>query len=98
METRTRRFILVGAVGALVLFGPGAMHVLRLSLEQHHLDRTLAEVSVQHDALRQEQTRLQSDPTYVEGLIRTTFKWAKPDEYVIPLDSQDSRGQSARQQ
>ena len=87
MATRTRRLILVGVVGVLVLFGPGAMHVLRLSVQQHRLDRRLAELDARHEALRQEEARLASDPTYVEGLIRTTFKWAKPDEYVIPLES-----------
>jgi cell division protein FtsB len=63
------------------------MHVLRLSVQRHRLDRRLAELDARHEALLQEQTRLESDPTYVEGLIRSTFKWAKPGEYVIPLES-----------
>jgi cell division protein FtsB len=92
MEKRTRRLVGVGVAGLVALFGPGAFHLLRLAVEQRRLDRQLAALAAQHDTLLQEQARLQSDPTYVEGLIRSTFKWAKPDEYVIPLDSQDSPG------
>ena len=90
METRTRRLVIVGIAAGLILFGPGAWHLVRLSVQQHRLDRQLADLETRDEALRQEEARLGSDPTYVEGLIRTTFKWAKPDEYVIPLE-QDPR-------
>ena len=88
METRTRRLVVVGIAAGLVLFGPGAWHLVRLSIQQRRLDRQLTELAARHEALRQEEERLASDPTYVEGLIRTTFKWAKPDEYVISLDAE----------
>ncbi len=87
---RTRQFVVIGAIG-LCLFGPGAYQCIRLSLVQRRLERTLAELAVRHEQLLQEQARLQSDPTYVEGLIRSTFKVAKPGEYVIPLDSTRSQ-------
>lgn len=79
---RTRRVI---GVVALCLFGPGTYHLLHLWLVQRRLDRQLADLSVRHEQLLKEQARLQSDPAYVEGLIRSTFKVAKPGEYVIPL-------------
>ena len=46
--------------------------------------------SYYHKQLAQEQVRFQLDPTYVEGLIRSTFKFAQPGEYVIPLESRPS--------
>ena len=79
-----------GLVG-LIVFGPGAYSWVKLSLEQRRLDRQLAALSAEHEQLVQEQERLQSDPTYVEGLIRTTFKLAQPGELVIPLDSSSKR-------
>ena len=88
MERRTRHIVGVGVVVALLLFGPGAYHLVRLSLAQRRLARQLRELEARHEALRRERERLESDPTYVEGLIRSTFKWAKPDEYVIPLESE----------
>ena len=46
----------------------------------------MRELKAQHERLSAEQARLASDPTYVEGLIRTTFKVAQPGEYVVPLE------------
>ena len=86
METRTRRFLGVGLAG-LVLFGPGAVWLIRMEVRQRRLDRQLAELKATREQLAAEEARLRSDPAYVEGLIRTTFKFAKPGELVIPLDS-----------
>ena len=85
MEKRTRQFIGLGLV-ALVLFGPGAVWLIRLEIKQRQLDRQLAHLKAKREQLAAEEARLRSDPAYVEGLIRTTFKFAKPDELVIPLD------------
>ena len=91
MEARTRR-IIVGVGGlALALFGPGAYQLLRLSLAQQRLDRRLEALAVERERLTHAQQRLESDPAYVEGLIRSTFKLSQPGEYVIPLDSTSSR-------
>ena len=92
-RTRTRWMLAAAGVG-LVLFGPGLFEVVRLSLAQRRLDRRLAEVEAQRARLTAEQERLESDPSYVEGLIRSTFKMAQPGELVIPLDA--SPTQSAR--
>ena len=89
MTTRTR-WIAGLSLLALVLFGPGLYHLVRLSLAERRLDHRLAALSAQREALAQEQQRLESDPTYVEGLIRSTFKLAQPGELVIPLDSNPS--------
>ena len=91
MEARTRR-IIVGVGGlALALFGPGAYQWARLSLTQHRLDRRLAQLALERERLTRERQRLESDPAYVEGLIRSTFKLSQPGEYVIPLESASSR-------
>ena len=90
MAKRTR-WLLGISVAALALFGPGAIELLRLSIRQHRLDRRLAVLKAEHEQLTQEQARLQSDPTYLEGLIRSTFKVSQPSEYVIPLDSDHPR-------
>ena len=89
MTTRTR-WIAIASLVALVLFGPGMYHLVRLSRTERRLDRRLAALSAQRAQLAQEQERLESDPAYVEGLIRSTFKLAQPGELVIPLDSNAS--------
>jgi cell division protein FtsB len=66
----------------------------RLSWEQRRLDRQLAQLKAAHAQLTAEETRLRTDPAYVEGLIRTTFKYAKPGEFVIPLDGDSAIGTS----
>ena len=90
MKIRAGWALPAGLIGLLV-FGPGMFHLARLSLMQRRLDRRLADLSAQHDRLTQEQARLQSDPTYLEGLIRSTFKVAKPGEVVIPVDQRTAR-------
>ena len=87
-----RRMWVTGiSVLAAAVFGPGLVQLARLSWEQRRLDRRLAQLSAQRAQLAQEEQRLQTDPTYVEGLIRSTFKVAKPGELVIPLESGESR-------
>ena len=88
MTLRTRWSLAVGA--GLVLFGPGLVQLGRLALEQRRLDRRLAELEQQRAQLAKEQGRLESDPSYMEGLIRSTFKMAQPGELVIPLDAPSS--------
>ncbi len=83
------------AVGlGLVLFGPGFVDMARLAWRQRQLDRQLVRLNAQQQALRTEEARLRTDPAYVEGLIRTTFKYAQPGEYVIPLEGDPSTAQS----
>ena len=95
MEKRSRWFLGLTLAG-LVVFGPGFYEWVRLSVMQRRLDRQLAELAAQHEQLTQEQQRLQSDPTYVEGLIRSTFKVAQPGELVIPLDAASSSRTESR--
>jgi hypothetical protein len=80
----------MGLAGVLV-FGPGLIQWLGLSWRQHQLDRRLASLSAERDRLVKEQQCLDTDPGYVEGLIRTTFKWAQDGELVIPLEDQTER-------
>ena len=77
------------AVVAALVFGPGLAHLARLAWMERQLNRRLAQLHAEEARLRDERDRLQHDPTYFEGLIRTTFKWAKPGEYVIPLDKRE---------
>ncbi len=86
---RTRRLLVIGGA-SLLLFGPGLVQLIRLSLERRRLDRRLTELETQRARLTKEQERLESDPAYVEGLIRTTFKVAEPGELVIPLNASSS--------
>ena len=83
----------VGLV-ALVLFGPGAVWLVRMEIKQRQLDRQLAQLKAKHEQLAAEEQRLRSDPAYVEGLIRTTFKFARPDELVIPLEEEGSQARA----
>ena len=85
----------VGLIAVLVVFGPGAIQLAWLSWRQHLLDRKLQTLQTLHENLVKEHDRLTADPVYVEGLIRSTFKVAKPGEVVVPLDS-DEKSRKAR--
>ena len=92
---RTRKTWLIGILVALALiFGPGFVQLLQMSYRQHLMDRRLRELEATHERLRAQHQRLESDPTYVEGLIRSTFKVAKPGELVVPLNAPDSSDQA----
>ena len=85
MAKRTRWLLGVSLLG-FVLFGPGAVWLIRMEIKQRQLDRQLAQLKAKREQLVAEEERLRSDPAYIEGLVRTTFKYARPDELVIPLD------------
>ena len=85
MAKRTRWRLGVSLLG-FVLFGPGAVWLIRMEIKQRQLDRQLAQLKAKREQLVAEEERLRSDPAYIEGLVRTTFKYARPDELVIPLD------------
>jgi cell division protein FtsB len=93
MEKRTRQLIGLGLI-ALVLFGPGAIWLIRMEFRQRQLDQELARLKAKREQLAAEEARLRSDPAYVEGLIRTTFKVARPDELVIPLEADGASGKT----
>ena len=89
MKKRHARIVSLLVVAA-VIFGPGAYQVVRLSWKARVLERRQRELEVARQRLNTEQQRLASDPVYVEGLIRSTFKVAKPGELVVPLGSLSS--------
>ena len=86
-------FLGVGLI-ALVLFGPGTFWLIRMEIRQRQLDRQLAQLKATREQLAAEEARLRNDPAYVEGLIRTTFKVARPDELVIPLEGEESQAKA----
>mgnify|MGYP001564275065 CR=1 FL=1 len=71
----------------LLAFGPGLIALAHLSWKRAMMERRLRELHATHQQLSDEQRRLHSDPTYVEDLIRSTFHVAKPDELVVPLET-----------
>ncbi len=77
-----------------LIFGPGFVQLLQMSYRQHLMDRRLRELEATREQLRAQHQRLESDPTYVEGLIRSTFKVAKPGELVVPVDGDTSNGKT----
>jgi len=91
MEKRKTR-ILGLAVAAAVIFGPGCFYLLQMAWQQHQLDRQTRDLERIRQRLVEEQERLVSDPVYVEGLIRSTFKLAKPGELVVLGDPQEPDG------
>ena len=90
MDQRQTRLIKMGALIAALVIGPGVAQLAWLSWRQHRLARQQRRLEALYQQLAQEQRRLTHDPVYVEGLIRSTFKVAKPDELVVPLDSSES--------
>ena len=81
----------IGLVTAAVIFGPGLVQWGQLSWRERQLDWRLARLSAERERLTRQQERLETDPGYMEGLIRTTFKWAQDGELVIPLDDSRNR-------
>ena len=79
--------MLAAGIVGLILFGPGLIHLTHLAFVQHGLDRRLAKLAEERETLTLRRDRLETDQTYVEGLIRSTFKVAKPGELVLPLDT-----------
>ena len=67
----------------------------RMMARQRKLDRRLAELASRKARLTEEQKRLETDPGYTEGLIRSTFKMSLPGELVVPL-SKDASQSSKR--
>ncbi len=86
MAKRTR-WILGLSLGGLLLFGPGLYEWARICVTQYQMDRELERLLAEHERLAHERHRLESDPVYLEGLIRSTFKLAGPGELVVPLES-----------
>ena len=85
MAKQTRWIVPVVILTGL-LWGPGIIQWAQLALRQSRLDQRLEALHREYDELLAERERLQTDATYVEGLIRTTFKQARKGELVIPLE------------
>jgi len=90
MEARQTRLVTVLAVCGVIVFGPGLAQWLWMAWRQHVMDQRLRALEQRHQELEAEHERLTSDPAYLEGKIRSTFKVAKPGEWVVPLDSESS--------
>ncbi len=80
--------VIVVAVAALAL-GPGAVQQAVIACKQRKMDHKLAALQRSHEQLLHEHAQLLSNPTYVEGLMRSTFKVAKRDEFVVTIDPSD---------
>ncbi len=98
MKTRhTRvRWLMGAALLAALIYGPGLVQLIRLRISGWRLDQQLAELHQRKQQLAHEQDRLEHDDTYVEGLVRSTFKVAKPGELVLPLTDDASTDPSTR--
>ena len=91
LPSRKARRLGLSLIVLAVLVGPGLCHLVCLSWWRHTLQRKQHALETAHQELARERERLTSDSTYVEGLIRATFKLAKPGELVVPLDSDNPR-------
>ncbi len=85
MAKRTRWLLALGALAA-VLVSAGLFDLLGMSARQVRYEWELARLKREQARLLAQRERLKNDPTYVEGLIRTTFKRSKRGELVIPLN------------
>ncbi|MBI4353641.1 MAG: septum formation initiator family protein [Candidatus Omnitrophica bacterium] len=86
MHRRTQ-WMTFGAIILAVACGPLLLDLIDVSWKRYTMHRRLQRLEAFHQELTDEQQRLTSDPVYVEGLIRSTFKVAKPNEIVIPRDA-----------
>ena len=90
MEKRRARLIVALTAAVALVAGPGLWQGAWMSWREHALATKQRRVEALYRSLQAERQRLSSDPVYVEGLIRSTFKVAKPDEIVLPLDGSDT--------
>ena len=91
MKWRAGTWWVAAGVAAGVVFGPGAVEWVALSMKQRRLARRVEALSIRPQQLQEERARLESDDAYVEGLIRSTFKVARRGEYVVPLSEEPPR-------
>ena len=90
MRQRRSQLLALSIILAVAL-GPGLAHQLWIAWHTRQSDRRIDQLQETTTVLQTEQQRLQHDPVYLEGVIRSTFKVSKPNEVVVPLD-RDSRG------
>ena len=64
---------------------------IQLGRQEKQNQQTLNSLAARYEALSRTHERLMTDDDYVEGLIRSTFKFARPGELVIPLEKSDSK-------
>ena len=87
-QRRTAWLIALALLAAI--FGPGTIQWLQMSWQHHTLAARIRALEAEQQVLQAERERLTHDTTYVEGLVRSTFKVAKPGELVVPLDAERS--------
>ena len=88
---QNRKRWLPWVVAMPLIFGPGMVAQVQAAWWEHRLSKQIAELRTVREELSEERERLEKDPVYVEGLIRTTFKVANPDEVVVLLGDDTSR-------
>ena len=76
------------ALAAAAILGPTLLQLAVMYWRDQRLTRQLQRRQASYESLQREQERLRTDPVYVEGLTRTTFKVAKPGELVVPLSDE----------
>lgn len=91
-QRRIRKLLIISSCLFVIIIGPSFVNWTKLSFEERALDRQLSELDARWESLTKEHERLESDPAYVEGLVRTTFKYGKPGEYVVKLDADEVYG------
>ena len=77
---------LVLFVVAAVYGGHGLVHLLRMDVEQHELERMVFERQQRNEQLRQRIQRLQTDDRYIEKLARERLGMVKPGEIIYRTD------------
>lgn len=82
-QRRRQHLTRVAALITAAWMLPGFCQWIWLSIKQAQFDQRLRALDEQERQLSTQQARLEQDPVYVEGLIRSTFKHAKPGEMVI---------------
>ena len=87
---RPSRRAIAGLLVAAALFGPGLYDMARMLVKQRQLDGQLAALATRREKLSTEQKRLETEPGYMEALIRDTFKLSQPGEYVVQLSARNS--------
>jgi cell division protein FtsB len=81
----------IAAAVLFVIFLPGITRYTQLKARQARLDSGIEKLRVDEAGLRKEQDKLQSDPTYIEKVVRDKLQVANEGETIVRINKKDGK-------
>lgn len=83
-----KKIIVLSVLGLIllgVIFIPGYLRIKRLARQNRELERQIKEIKQANRRLEEEQEKLESDPVYLEKVLREKLGLAKEGEIVYKV-------------